>query len=88
MYQDQIRNFEARDRNTAENNYERVNFWSAVHIVILMLTGIVQVIMVRSLFDEKSTLRRLWKQGKMWSSFVSCFTSQKWRQYNENNKKK
>ena len=65
MYQDQIRNFEARDRNTAENNYERVNFWSAVHIVLLMLTGIVQVIMVRSLFDEKSTLRRLWKQGKM-----------------------
>lgn len=64
-FQDQLRTFEARDRNTAEGNFTRVNFWSAVHVVTLIITGIVQVVMVRSLFDEKSVLRRLWKQGKM-----------------------
>ena len=64
-FQDQIRAFEARDRNTAEGNFTRVNFWSMIHLITLLITGIVQVIMVRSLFDEKSTLRRLWKQGKL-----------------------
>jgi protein ERP2 len=64
-FQDQIRAFEARDRNTAEGNFTRVNFWSMIHLIALLITGVVQVVMVRSLFDEKSTLRRLWKQGKM-----------------------
>lgn len=64
-FQDHIRTFEARDRNIAESNFSRVNFWSGVHVVVLVVTGIIQVIMVRSLFDDKSALRRLWKQGKM-----------------------
>jgi protein ERP2 len=64
-FQDQIRAFEARDRNTAEGNFTRVNFWSMIHLIALLITGVVQVVMVRSLFDDKSTLRRLWKQGKM-----------------------
>ncbi|KAK4002957.1 transmembrane emp24 domain-containing protein 1 [Daphnia magna] len=64
-FQDQIRAFEARDRNIAEGNFTRVNFWSMIHVITLVTTGIIQVVMVRSLFDEKSTLRRLWKQGKM-----------------------
>ncbi|ROT81903.1 Transmembrane emp24 domain-containing protein 1 [Penaeus vannamei] len=41
--QDQLRAFEARDRNVAENNYTKVNFWSTVNIVIMLCTGIIQV---------------------------------------------
>jgi emp24/gp25L/p24 family/GOLD len=65
QYQDQLRAFEARDRNVAESNFSMVNFWSMVHIGTLIITGIIQVVMVRSLFDEKSVIRKLWKQGKM-----------------------
>lgn len=61
--QDQLRAFEARDRNVAENNYTKVNFWSTVNIVIMLCTGIIQVILLRSLFDDKSRLHGLWKKG-------------------------
>ena len=65
QYQDQLRAFEARDRNVAESNFSMVNCWSMIHIGTLIITGIIQVVMVRSLFDEKSVIRKLWKQGKM-----------------------
>ena len=65
QYQDQLRAFEARDRNTAESNFSRVNFWSIIHLVCLLLTGFVQVVMLKSLFDEKSAIRRVWKQSGM-----------------------
>jgi len=65
QYQDQLRAFEARDRNVAESNFSMVNSWSMIHIGTLIITGIIQVFMVRSLFDEKSVIRKLWKQGKM-----------------------
>ncbi|XP_042888202.1 transmembrane emp24 domain-containing protein 1-like [Penaeus japonicus] len=61
--QDQLRAFEARDRNVAENNYTKVNFWSTVNIVVMLCTGIIQVILLRSLFDDKSRLHGLWKKG-------------------------
>ena len=64
-HQDQLRAFEARDRNVAESNFSRVNFWSVCHVVALLITGMIQVITVRSLFDDKSVLRRLLKQGLM-----------------------
>lgn len=59
--QDQIRNFEYRDRSIAEHNFERVNFWSIVHVILLVSAGLIQVVLVRSLFDEKSALHRMWK---------------------------
>lgn len=36
-FQDQIRNFEFRDRSMAEHNYERVNFWSTMQVVTMMI---------------------------------------------------
>ena len=36
-FQDQIRNFEFRDRSVAEHNYERVNFWSTVQVAAMMI---------------------------------------------------
>ena len=42
-FQDQIRNQEFRDRSIAEHNFERVNFWSMVHMVSMMVAGVAQV---------------------------------------------
>jgi len=65
LYQDQLRAYEARDRNVAESNFSRVNFWSVIHIISLVITGLIQVIMLRSLFDEKSAMRHVWKKSGM-----------------------
>merc|ERR1712116_86176 len=65
LYQDQLRAYEARDRNMAESNFSRVNFWSVIHIISLVITGLIQVIMLRSLFDEKSAMRHVWKKSGM-----------------------
>ncbi|XP_059094314.1 transmembrane emp24 domain-containing protein 5-like [Tigriopus californicus] len=61
-FQDQIRAFEFRDRSIAEHNFERVNFWSVVQFLLMVGVGITQVVMVRSLFDEKSYLHGIWKR--------------------------
>ncbi len=36
-FQDQIRHFEFRDRSVAEHNFERVNFWSMVQLVSMLI---------------------------------------------------
>ncbi|PSN55798.1 Transmembrane emp24 domain-containing protein 5 [Blattella germanica] len=59
--QDTLRAFEARDRNIAESNFVRVNYWSMIQIVGMIFVGLIQVIMLRSLFDDKSRVHRLWK---------------------------
>ena len=61
-FQDQIRNHEFRDRSIAEHNFERVNFWSILQLIIMIIAGFAQVMLVRSLFDEKSYLYKLWKR--------------------------
>jgi protein ERP2 len=33
----QIRNFELRDRSVAEHNFDRVNFWSLVQVVTMLI---------------------------------------------------
>ena len=61
-HQDQIRAQEFRDRSIAEHNFERVNFWSILQLSVMVFAGFVQVMLVRSLFDEKSYLFALWKR--------------------------
>jgi len=41
--QDTLRAFEARDRNTAEGNFVRVNCWSMIQIAVMLLVGLIQV---------------------------------------------
>lgn len=41
--QDTLRAFEARDRNVAESNYVRVNYWSVIQIGVMLLVGLIQV---------------------------------------------
>merc|ERR1719348_449700 len=52
------RMFDAKDRNLAENNYERVNFVSTVQVLFMICAGIVQLVMVKSLFDVHRTDRK------------------------------
>jgi len=54
-----VRHFEAVDRVIVENNFDRVNFYSTVQTVVMVLVGIVQVVMVRSLFEERSKIGRV-----------------------------
>lgn len=52
-----LRAFEARDRNLQESNFDRVNFWSVVNLIVMTLVSAVQVFLVRSLFDDKRKTR-------------------------------
>lgn len=52
-----LRAFEARDRNLQESNIDRVNFWSAVNVGVLVTVAFLQVYMLKSLFDDKRKTR-------------------------------
>ena len=47
-----------RDYHLAVNSLQRVDFWSVVHLIILISTGLVQVYVMKSLFDDKINLVR------------------------------
>ena len=47
-----------RDYNLAVNSLHSVDFWSAIHLIILIITGLVQVYVMKSLFDDKMNLVR------------------------------
>lgn len=59
--QDNVRTHEARDRNIAEENFFKVNTWSMIQIFLMLTVGFVQVVMVKSLFDNTSRAHRIWK---------------------------
>ncbi|XP_032458902.1 transmembrane emp24 domain-containing protein 5 isoform X2 [Phocoena sinus] len=48
-----LRAFEARDRNIQESNFDRVNFWSMVNLVVMVVVSAIQVYMLKSLFEDK-----------------------------------
>ncbi|AWP11281.1 putative transmembrane emp24 domain-containing protein 5-like [Scophthalmus maximus] len=52
-----LRAFEARDRNIQESNFDRVNLWSVLNLIAMMLVSAVQVYLVRSLFEDKRKIR-------------------------------
>ncbi|XP_069823800.1 transmembrane emp24 domain-containing protein 5 [Dendropsophus ebraccatus] len=52
-----LKAFEARDRNIQESNYDRVNFWSTVNLVVMVVVSVLQVYMLKSLFEEKRKSR-------------------------------
>lgn len=58
--QDLIKSSEARDRNVAEETFFRVNVYSILILVVMILVGFVQLIMVKSLFEEKSKVHNYW----------------------------
>lgn len=60
--QDLIRSYEARDRNVAEENFLKVNAWSMFQICAMVAVGLLQVFMVRSIFETDSKLVKVWKK--------------------------
>ncbi|KAM4722514.1 transmembrane emp24 domain-containing protein 5 [Rhinophrynus dorsalis] len=52
-----LKAFEARDRNIQESNFDRVNFWSTVNLVVMVSVSAIQVYMLRSLFEDKRKSR-------------------------------
>uniref|UniRef100_A0A0N5B182 GOLD domain-containing protein n=1 Tax=Syphacia muris TaxID=451379 RepID=A0A0N5B182_9BILA len=57
-YQSVERAYEARDRAIMNANYDRVNFWSIINSILLVTVGLLQVFVIRSLFDESSKVNR------------------------------
>ncbi|XP_026481064.1 transmembrane emp24 domain-containing protein 5 [Ctenocephalides felis] len=58
--QELFRTYEARDRNVAEENNFKVNSWSMFQIFAMICVGVLQVVMVRSLFDTESKVNKIW----------------------------
>ena len=48
-----LKMYEARDRNIVESNFDRVNLLSFIQMAIMVSVGLVQVIMIRHLFEDK-----------------------------------
>eukprot|EP00088_Acartia_fossae_P053275 TRINITY_DN6052_c0_g1_i2.p1 TRINITY_DN6052_c0_g1~~TRINITY_DN6052_c0_g1_i2.p1 ORF type:complete len:237 (+),score=55.36 TRINITY_DN6052_c0_g1_i2:57-767(+) len=61
--QDLIRVTDTKDRSIAEHNFERVNFMSFFYMIVLISSGLLQVLLIRSLFDDKSKINPLWKKA-------------------------
>ncbi|PVD33661.1 hypothetical protein C0Q70_04919 [Pomacea canaliculata] len=57
-----IKVHEARDRNIAEANFIRVNVLSAVQLFVMVTVGLIQVIMIRSLFGDTNKTKPGLKQ--------------------------
>lgn len=58
-----FRGFELIDRNAMEESYERVNFWSVVNIAVLLVVAVIQVFMIRSLFEDRSKVGKVLRAG-------------------------
>lgn len=48
--------FMSKDTNQVESTMDKINFWSIVHLTIMIVVGALQVFMVRQLFEDKSFL--------------------------------
>jgi len=44
----------SKDTNQVDSNFERINFWSTVHLIMMLVVGVTQVVMVRNFFCDKS----------------------------------
>ncbi|VDP22899.1 unnamed protein product [Onchocerca flexuosa] len=58
-HQSLLRAYEARDRSVMNANFERVTLWSIINSTVLIIVGLLQVYMIRSLFEDNSKLGQL-----------------------------
>ena len=63
-YQNVFKAYESIDRSVMEHNFERVNFYSIMNIVVLLIVGAIQVFMIRSLFEDKSKVGSVLRGSK------------------------
>lgn len=57
-----LRSFEARDRNLAELNCSRVSLFSTIIIFAMVCVAILQVYMIRHLFDTNPKGKKVWEK--------------------------
>ena len=61
-HQQEIRRaIETRDRNIAESNYDYVNRFSMLSIFVMLFVGFLQLYLIRSLFETKSLIKKVFK---------------------------
>uniref|UniRef100_A0A915PWK8 GOLD domain-containing protein n=1 Tax=Setaria digitata TaxID=48799 RepID=A0A915PWK8_9BILA len=63
--QRQYASTELADRAAIERSYEMINFWSVLHLFVMLFAVSVQVYMVRSLFEENSRIGRILRKGRL-----------------------
>jgi len=52
-----LRVFEAKDRGIVERNFERINVWSCINMVVMVAVFLLQVYMIRSMFNDEKKVR-------------------------------
>lgn len=62
QFQDMLKSFEARDRNLAELNCSRVSLFSIIIVLTMLSVGVLQVFMIRNLFDTNPKGRKVWQK--------------------------
>uniref|UniRef100_A0A0N5AZH7 GOLD domain-containing protein n=1 Tax=Syphacia muris TaxID=451379 RepID=A0A0N5AZH7_9BILA len=62
--QRQYSSLELADRAALEQSFEQINFWSSIHLGVMLFAVFVQVFMVRSLFEDNSKVGRILRKGK------------------------
>uniref|UniRef100_A0A0K0DAV6 GOLD domain-containing protein n=1 Tax=Angiostrongylus cantonensis TaxID=6313 RepID=A0A0K0DAV6_ANGCA len=60
-----LRAHEARDRAVMTANFDRVTLWSCIHTIVMISVGVLQVFLLRSLFEDNSKVGSLLRKGKI-----------------------
>uniref|UniRef100_A0A3F2Z4M5 GOLD domain-containing protein n=1 Tax=Glossina palpalis gambiensis TaxID=67801 RepID=A0A3F2Z4M5_9MUSC len=63
--QDILRSHEARDRNLAEANFMKVNVRSFIQICAMIAVGLLQVFLVRSIFDNNGRMNKILQKVRL-----------------------
>uniref|UniRef100_A0A0M3JS24 GOLD domain-containing protein n=1 Tax=Anisakis simplex TaxID=6269 RepID=A0A0M3JS24_ANISI len=63
--QRQYASLELSDRKALETSFEMINFWSMVHLSVMVVALLVQVYMVRCLFEDESKMGRFLRKGRL-----------------------
>lgn len=62
QHQGYIRTHEAKDRKVSESICSLVNNWSCAQLIAMIVVGMLQVFMLRSIFYTDGTIYKLWKK--------------------------
>ncbi|KAM7540433.1 hypothetical protein Aperf_G00000040129 [Anoplocephala perfoliata] len=73
--QQRTRNNLAADRAMMQANKDRVTSWSTFQACLLVLVGVFQTLLIRSLFDTNSSFHRLWIRGGRFSRPVPAYSA-------------
>jgi len=58
-FQEMFKQYESIDRSLMELSFDRVNIFSTLNVVVMLVVAGVQVFMIRSLFEDRSKVGRI-----------------------------